>query len=148
MSTVLDIGGRNVNGSNREFFPNLRYTALDIEPAVGVDIVADARTWEPDSEFDLVMSTSVLEHVQGWQELVKTAWKACKPFGFIVITCAGPGWGPHSASDGALKPGEWYEEPEPDELRRVLVDVGFANVEVVYKRKIPDLFAMARKVGT
>jgi hypothetical protein len=46
--TVLDIGGRDVNGSPQQLFPAAAYTVLDIRPGEDVDIVADAATWDPD----------------------------------------------------------------------------------------------------
>lgn len=146
VSSVLDIGGRNVNGSNRDFFPNAKYKALDIVSAPGVDIVADARTWAPDGEFfDLVICISVFEHVERWQDIVTTMWLSCASGGHVLITCAGPGWGEHSADDGPLKPGEWYEEPDPAEVHAVM-SKKLVDVQVEYKRRIPELFARGRRI--
>ena len=42
----LDIGGRDVNGTARDWFANTYWRGLDIRPGPGVDIVADATTWQ------------------------------------------------------------------------------------------------------
>src|SRR5690242_21675018 len=65
---VLDIGGRDLNGSTRPLFPNANpYHVLDLRPGPNVDIVADAATWDFRSEqtrdgkwrgpYDLVLRT-------------------------------------------------------------------------------------------
>src|SRR6266508_301412 len=113
-TSVLDIGGRDVNGTPRPLFPAASYTVLDARPGVNVDVVADAATWTPDREYDLVLCTEVFEHTAVWRE-----------------TCAGPGRSPHSAIEATdLQPGEQYANIEPDELDKALLDAGFARVHV------------------
>src|SRR5690349_11025084 len=59
---VLDIGGQMVNGSVHDLLPkDAVITTLDLENA---DIIADATTWEPDQQYDVVMATEVFEHVE------------------------------------------------------------------------------------
>jgi hypothetical protein len=41
---VLDIGGRDMNGTVRDLWPGADYTAMDITDGPGVDVVADAAT--------------------------------------------------------------------------------------------------------
>lgn len=130
---VLDIGGRNINGSVRDLFPAAReYVALDILPGDGVDIVANAATWVPDRAFDAVVCCEVFEHTHEWPEICTTAYWALKPKGVFIATMAGPGRAPHSAIDGEfrLHPGEYYGNVAPDDLRKVLTDVGFQGIEV------------------
>jgi SAM-dependent methyltransferase len=127
---VLDIGGRNINGSVRDLFRNADYTALDILPGDGVDIVADAATWVPDREYDAVVCCEVFEHTAVWPEICATAFKALKPGGKFVATCAGPGRGEHSAIDGQfhLHPGEHYGNVSDVDLNEVLVACGFHDI--------------------
>jgi|SRR6185437_2254318 len=129
---ILDIGGRNVNGTPRELFPNARYTVLDIRAGANVDIVADAAEWIPWAPiWDLVISTECFEHAKNWREIIHTAYKACKPGGRIVVTCAGPGRPPHSAFvEAELQPGEYYGNVDPVALRNELQIAGFVDVEV------------------
>lgn len=129
---VLDIGGRNVNGTPQELFPNARYMVLDIRAGANVDIVADAASWIPWAPiFDLVLSTECFEHTPEYAAICQTAYAACKPGGRFVVTCAGPGRAPHSAFvEAELQPGEYYGNVGPNELRNALQIAGFVDVEV------------------
>ena len=130
---VLDLGGRDVNGSPRRLFPNAAvYHCLDILPGPGVDIVADAGSWEPDDAYDVVVSTECFEHTENWRDIVRTAFKALKPGGSFIATMAGPGRPEHSAIDGALRllPGEFYGNVDPADLYVALKDTGFVNIKV------------------
>jgi len=131
--TVLDLGGRNVNGTPRGLFPNATvYTVVDIAPGPGVDFVADAATWVPDREYDVVLSTECFEHTYSWPEICATAFKACTPGGLFVATMAGPGRAPHSGLDGGstLYAGEEYGNVEPAKLRAVLEALGWRDIVV------------------
>lgn len=129
---VLDIGGRDINGTTRALFPNAEYVALDILPGTRIDIVADAATWKPDRAYDMVVSTEVFEHAEDWRDVVGTAYRALKPGGRLVATMAGPGRGVHSGVDGEwrLHDGEHYENIDPKDLGRVLDAAGFKDVVV------------------
>lgn len=145
--SVLDIGGRNVNGTCRDLFPNARYVALDYRADDGVDIVADARSWEPDDEFDVVLCTEVFEHVAGWERIVETAHEACKPGGLFVVTTATHGRPPHSAVDGRLLRYELSRREQRQMRRRgeeppvVVIDEWYQNVDS------GDLYAALHQAG-
>jgi len=131
--SVLDIGGRNVNGSPRGLFPNATvYTVVDIAPGPGVDFVADAATWTPDREYDVVVSTETFEHTYSWPEICITAFKACRPGGMFIATMAGPGRAPHSGIDGGpfLHDGEEYANVDPGHLHEVLKITGWRDIIV------------------
>lgn len=145
---VLDLGGRDVNGSPRHLFPNATvYTCLDILPGEGVDIVADAGTWEPDAEWDYVVSAEVFEHTANWAAICRTAHKACAPGGKFIVTTAGPGRPPHSAIDGGgrLYPGEHYANVPARELERVLVETGWREITVDSQPSPADTRSVATK---
>jgi hypothetical protein len=145
--TVLDIGGRNVNGSIRDLFPNAsRYVAVDIREGDGVDVVADAATWVPDAEYDVVVSTETFEHTPTWPDICLTAFKATKSGGKLILTMAGPGRPGHSAVDGSLlRPGEYYGNVDPEHLRHVLITAGFNDVVVDFRISPADTRAVATK---
>jgi SAM-dependent methyltransferase len=134
--SVLDIGGRDLNGSTRICFPNADpYHVLDIRPGDGVNFVADAADWrpEPGSEpYDLVLSTETFEHAKRWPEIIKTAYDVLRPGGWFVFTCAGPGRPPHSgaAAKWELDPGEWYANVSAAEIGQVLREQGWTDIEV------------------
>lgn len=144
---VLDLGGRNVNGSIRDLFPNAtHYTAVDIAEGEGVDVVADAATWVPDREYDVVCSTETFEHTPVWPDICHTAYKALRPGGTLILTMAGPGRPGHSAIDGGLlRPGEYYGNVEPDDLQAALEAAGFKDVTVDFRISPADTRAIATK---
>lgn len=144
--SVLDVGGRNINGSVRDLFPGAEpYVALDELPGDGVDIVADASTWTPDRQFDVVVCTEVFEHTASWRQICKVIHGALKPGGLAVLTMAGPGRPPHSAIDGGwqLHPGEHYANVAPGELRAGLEAAGFCDITVDYQPNPADTRAVA-----
>jgi 2-polyprenyl-3-methyl-5-hydroxy-6-metoxy-1,4-benzoquinol methylase len=146
--TVLDLGGRDINGSARDAFPNAtRYTVLDILPGDGVDVVANAATWEPDREYDWIVAAEIFEHTAEWPAIVRTAYKACAPGGRFIVTTAGPGRPPHSGIDGLfrLHPGEHYANVPAHELERVLIETGFRDVTVDSQPSPADTRAVATK---
>jgi SAM-dependent methyltransferase len=146
--TVLDIGGRDINGSARECFPYApTYTVLDILPGEDVDIVADAATWEPVEQWDVVVSAECFEHTAEWPAICRTAYKACKPGGRFIITTAAPGRPPHSGIDGlfALHPGEHYANVPASELERVLTETGWRSVVIDSQPNPADTRAVATK---
>ncbi|MBX7159358.1 MAG: class I SAM-dependent methyltransferase [Acidimicrobiia bacterium] len=146
-SRILDIGGRNVNGSALDEFVghDIETHVIDVTPGPGVTLVADGRTWTPTHAFHAVTCTEVLEHVQGWPAVLWTCWQALQPDGLLIVTAAGPGRQPHSAVDGlGLRGGEWYRNVQPACLADVLDACGFADIEV--DTSVPgDVYATARK---
>jgi SAM-dependent methyltransferase len=136
---VLDIGGRDLNGSPRMFFPNASpYHVLDLRPGPNVDIVADATKWEPEFNFpagefgyDLAVCTEVFEHCAWWSDVLKTAYKALRPGGWLLFTCAGPGRPPHSGIEAVpgLMDGEHYANVSPEEIRHELEFQGWTEIE-------------------
>ena len=146
---VLDLGGRNVNGSPRPLFPNATaYRCLDIAPGAGVDIVADAGTWTPDGLYDVVISTECFEHTENWRDIIRTAFVALNPGGVFICTAAGPGRPLHSGITGEFfvqLPGETYGNIRPDHLDAALCAAGFTDVTVEQTFDPCDVHAVARK---
>jgi SAM-dependent methyltransferase len=144
---VLDLGGRDINGSIRNLLPAARWTGLDIEPGPGVDLVHDAtKPWPDDwDRFDLVVCTEVLEHVKHWPAVLRTAAQALEPGGpeTLFVTCASTGRPTHGASGDPLPgPGEWYANVPPALLEDRLLDL-FDDVTVEYRRLPGDAYARA-----
>lgn len=130
--TLVEFGGRNINGTALDHWPNADTTVLDIAPGSGVDIVADAATWVPDREYQVALSAECFEHTAVWREITATAFKALASGGEFIVTCAGPGRHPHSGVDGGRRvfPWEHYGNVSTDELSAVLMDCGFVDVVV------------------
>lgn len=146
---VLDIGGRYVTHDPRELFPNATdYTVLDSIHDEGVDIVANAATWSPQGQWDIVIAAEVFEHTEEWREICGTAWKALRPGGQFIVTTAAPSRPPHSATDGqAIRKGEWYGNIDPEELRSVLEHAKFIGILIDEHPTTADVRAVAMKGG-
>lgn len=129
--SVLDIGGRDLNGTTRGLFPNASpYHVLDLRPGLNVDIVADAATWRPDRQYDLVLCTEVFEHTPDWKLILETAWNALRPGGWLIVTCAGDGRAPHSGIEAtSIQPGEYYRNIPAERLRGELRFQGWTEIE-------------------
>lgn len=146
VGSVLDVGGRDVNGSPRLLFPGSSYVVIDLADGPGVDVVGDARQWRPGSPVDLVLSVEVLEHAQDPQALLTAAWECLVPGGQLIVTCATDPRAPHSGHDGGpLHPGEHYANVAPEDLKEWLEPWDDVEMEVHPDRG--DLYAMARRPG-
>lgn len=130
-TSVLDIGGRDINGTVKVLFPGADFTTLDIHPGENVDIVANAAHWEPDREYDIVTCTEVFEHASEWRGICATAFTALRSGGYLIATCAGPGRALHSGIDGGaeLHEGEFYENVSAEDLHSCLKSLGFVDIE-------------------
>lgn len=126
---VLDLGGRDVNGTPRQLFTRAAaYVSVDLREGRGVDVVADAADLNLNERFQVVISTELLEHTDRAAEIVVAAFRHLEPGGVFLATMAGPGRPPHGAS-GEMRPpkGEWYRNIQPDELSEWLERAGFAE---------------------
>lgn len=142
--SVVEIGGRDINGGVSHLFTCDRYVSIDLEPGPGVDIVADATLWSPDGPVDLVICCEVLEHAPDQQGVIEAALSWLAPGGQLVITAGGPGRAPHSGHDGgAPHDGEWYGNLDPDNLKGWLT--GCSAVDVQYAAGPCDVYATAVK---
>jgi len=92
---TLEVGSYNVNGSVRELFSG-KYVGVDIREGPGVDAVVKAGVLPfADAEFDVVVSTEMLEHDSRPWLSVKEMARVCRPGGFVLITTRGFGFGKH-----------------------------------------------------
>jgi len=146
--SVLEIGGRWINGGVRDLFPNADpYVSLDIEDGPFVDIVANAATWIPDRTYDLIVCTEVFEHTPEWPAILSTMAAACRTGGRLVLTMAGPGRPAHGASGGGEVPGEFYRNVPPGELAFELAARGWGAIEVDYQPSPADTRATATRTA-
>lgn len=129
---VLDLGGRDVNGTTRYLWPKVEcYYSVDICDGPGVDLVADAAMLDLDATFDVVISTELLEHTPRGKEIVASAYRHLGAGGLFIATMAGPGRAPHAAGgDTDPPPGEWYRNVTPADLDGWIESAGFDEWEI------------------
>lgn len=144
----LDVGGADVNGSVRDQFALTEWIGLDIEPAPGVGIVADAATWRPGPEwkFDIVIATELFEHAERWADIIETMALALRPGGpeTLIATCASDGRPPHGArGEWGVPEGQYYGNVSPDALKERLRDF-FRLVHVEYNPNPGDAYMWAQ----
>ena len=101
-SLVIDIGGRNVNGSLRSFFETkgMKFVCIDMEADASVDIVIPPGEKLPfeDGSVDLIVSTSCFEHDPCFWLTFKEMTRIIKPSGYIYINA--PTSGPYHTYPG------------------------------------------------
>lgn len=142
---VLDVGGRDINGTPRHLFPDAdTYVVVDPQEGPNVDIVADVVDVGLVEFADVVVCLEVLEHAERWREIAAACVAACRPGGQVIVTCAGPGRDAHSAIDGGSPhPGEWYGNVDAGELGDVLSAAGL--VVEVCRQQGEDTQAVGRR---
>lgn len=86
---VVDLGGRNVNGSLRSFFESkqMKFVCVDMEADPSVDIVIPPGKKLPfeDGSVDLIVSTSCFEHDPCFWLTFKEMTRIIKPSGYIYV---------------------------------------------------------------
>jgi hypothetical protein len=145
--TVLEYGGRNINGTTRVLLGDVDYTSVDIVPGPGVDVVADAAHYTPVNVPDTIICTEVLEHTGVWAEIVRNSAKVLGKSGVLILTCACEPRLPHSGVDGHplwANETEYYHNIDPLELSVVVEDAGFPVFELEVDDVVGDIRLLAR----
>lgn len=143
--SVLDIGGRDINGSVRDLFPGAKsYVSIDLLAGPAVDVVGDVTLWDWDETFEVVVCCEVLEHAENWRDILRAAHGKLEAGGLFILTCAGPGRAPHSGTDGGhLRPEEYYSNITEKDLFAELLERGFVDITTSVSGE--DLRAVAQK---
>ena len=157
--SILEFGCRDVNGSVmstilHKLGDNLDiYFGIDLLEGPNVTRVADAATFKPDFEPDLVVCTSVLEHTFFAPEIVANAARVLRPGGSLLLTTVTDPCPPHSGVDGHIftneeraHPSEYYKNVNPLDLA-VLFNTVFEQW-AIEKDVMGNLFALATKSYT
>lgn len=153
---ILDVGGRNINGTVRDVFEGAAsYTAIDLIAGPGVDLACDFLHYRDAPLCDIVLHLEVAEHTPDWRDHIAHAADLLRPDGRFVLTAAGPDRLPHSGIDGgALQDGEHYQNVDPIELGAVLdehfssrvVQSGIGEVAALRPGGTTgDVYALARR---
>lgn len=87
-TTVLDCWSLDINWSNRQFFDNSQYIWVDIGDGKWVDYICDIKDFNPWKQYEVVISTSMLEHNKNWKEWLLNMYKLTKKWWMLIWTCA------------------------------------------------------------
>ena len=144
--SVVEFGGKNINGTVRDLFLGLPYISIDIEQASGVDVVADAATYVPPFPPHTVVCCEVLEHSPYPDKIINNAYSILSEDGALILTTATDPRLPHSGVTGnlELETGEHYANISYNELRVWLEDAGFRSHSIDVSHE-GDIWAMAVK---
>lgn len=147
---VLELGSYNVNGSVRTLWPaNVGWYGIDVRPGPGVDEVADARNYDGEEQFDLVICTEMLEHCASGGEVLKSAYKSLRPGGNLIATMAGRGRAPHNGDgdpfDHTAPGAEFYRNVTEEQLRKWCAAARLKVRNMEYSRTAGDLRCIAWK---
>jgi len=142
---VVEIGALNINGSVRPLFPGAAYTAVDIVPGPGVDVVCNGAEYTPEIAPDCVVCCEVFEHTPQVADIVLNAFAMLDRGGVFMATCATDPRAPHSAADGGpVRADEYYANVPPELLVDAVRAAGFDRV-AVNTRVQGDLYLIAYK---
>lgn len=122
VDSIIEIGSYDVNGNIRDLLPPAAsYCGIDIREGPGVDVAADAATWQPPELVDLVVCCEVFEHTPDWERITRNVVGWLNPGGWFIGTAAGPGRAAHSAEGLPRIPaGEYYGNVAPPKLSALL----------------------------
>lgn len=130
---ILEFGSLDINGSIRSILEQHSsvYIGVDMQEGPGVDIVGNAKDFQSNTLFDLIVCCEVFEHTPEWPEIIINSHSLLIDGGLFIATMAGQGRFEHSAIDGGLKrPEEFYANVKASELESELKI--FSNYEIDY----------------
>jgi len=124
---VLDVGGRDINGTARALFPKAtEYLVVDLMEHSSVDLAVDVLTLKSKGAkavgpFDVIVYAEVAEHSPDWAAHIAHMHTLMAADGCCIITAAGPQRHPHSGIDGSpIRSDEFYENLSEDLLREAI----------------------------
>lgn len=143
--SILEVGSYDVNGSLRETVMKLnptRYIGTDMRSGSGVDMVCKAEDL-PNvfqlEEFDMVICTEVLEHVEDWRVVISCLKKMCKEGGYLYVTSVSKGFPKHD-----YPADNWRFELE--DMKEIFADCELLSLERPTKEnKNRGVFVKAKK---
>lgn len=141
---VVELGSRDLGMPVRPLFGAAEYIGVDLVAGRGVDVVADAASYDPEWPPDLVVCCETLEHAERPWVIVANTHRMLAVGGTLIVTCACSRRAPHSGIDGGpLRAGEHYANVTPSEMAGWLAPFRWQNV--VAFRDRGDLYAVAVK---
>lgn len=146
--TVLEVGSLNVNGSIRTHVEGLKpasYLGIDLQSGPGVDVIVDfcALTSEQAmsmfGQFDLIVSTEMLEHAEYWRSAITNMKALLKPGGRILLT---------TRSFGFPRHGYPYDYWRFNNRHMIAIFSDYTGVTIQADPQVPGVFVLAQKPVT
>jgi len=138
---VLEVGSYNVNGSVKPLFAGAaEYIGVDMREGKDVDYVRKAsELWPEFRQFDIVVSTEMLEHDPAFWLSMRDMGLVLKTGGHLILTARGNGFPLHEHPSDY-----WRFMPESF---RLLFNLAGCRVEVIKDDpQMPGLFGVGVKV--
>lgn len=142
---VLEVGSMNVNGSLRTYIEAmcpLQYLGIDLQKGDGVDWEVDFCSLTPVQakelfgEFDLIVSTEMLEHAEHWRAAINNMKAVLKPRGWLLLTTRGVGFPRHGY------PSDYWRFDCKD-MQSIFAD---CNLKTITDPQVPGVFVLAQKL--
>jgi SAM-dependent methyltransferase len=143
-TNVLEVGSQDINGSVRKHFTNCKYLGLDLGEAPGVDLVEDIIDFSRPEEYDVVISSEMLEHCITWEGALRQMYSNLKSGGILIITCAGPTRQEHGTRRTSPADSQFtldhYRNISIEDLRSILPPKFFKDQSLGLYRGAADLY--------
>jgi SAM-dependent methyltransferase len=147
---VLEVGSQNINGSVRSHFKDCDYLGIDLGEAPGVDHIVDATEMTYWHQFDVMISSEMLEHCKKWERALQNMYDAVKPGGIFILTCAGPARHEHGTSNHTPQDSkftlEHYRNISVEDFESVLPKTFFKESLLGLYRGDTDLYFWGIKI--
>lgn len=141
---VLEVGSHNINGSPRKYFWfNKKYTGVDISKGKGVDVVGKFSEIYLEPNFQVVISTEMLEHDNDWENSLRKMYDLLEDGGLMIITCAAPDRKEHGTArttpECSPDTTDYYRNISTEDFESVLPRHLFQDYVLQYARGKNDL---------
>lgn len=135
---TIEIGSLNVNGSVRSLFDG-EYLGIDMRDGDGVDEVLTAveAGEKYAGQYDVCVSTEMLEHCEDWRGAVNAMKSVLKDDGVLLLTTRSAGFGRHDY------PGDYWRFS----VQNMYDAFSDMWVTVTVDPQFPGVFVMARKIA-
>lgn len=148
---VLEVGSQNINGSVRSHFTNCEYLGIDLGEAPGVDLVTSIIGFHKPGEYDMVISSEMLEHCREWKEALAQMYINTKPGGMFLLTCASDNRQEHGTHNHTSQDSKFtldhYRNISVEDFRGVLPSALFKEYDLGLYRGGCDLYFYGIKNG-
>lgn len=155
---VLDVGGGDINGNNRELFTDCNIVVNDVYEAPNVTIVSKTKDLSfPSYTFDTIVSTECFEHDPEYEMSFLKILELLKPGGLFFFTCASIGRPEHGTirnspneSYGTISNKKdminYYRNLSTEDIDKVLkLNDNFEYYSVYYNESSYDLYFVGIK---